>query len=115
MLLTYEDYKELGGSLERVAFDRFSFRAEQVIKQYAQKTEYNEIFNRCMFELIYYLSNSSVDGAIKDISSVSNDGYSVSYTTDTGSSDGNKTLRDIVYAYLLENDYLYRGTGYENN
>lgn len=113
MLLTFEDYKLLGGQLDRIAFNRYSLRAEQIIRGVATTVEENDTFKHCMFDLIDYLSASSVNGEVKDVTHVSNDGYSVTYSDN--SKEKKSAILQIIYDYLLDGDYLYKGVNDDDN
>lgn len=113
MLLTFEEYKLLGGQLDRIAFSRYSLRAEQIIRAVATTVEKNDIFKQCMFELIEYLSASTVNGEVKDVSHVSNDGYSVTYSDKSNTSKS--AIMQIIYDYLAAGDYLYKGVNDDDN
>lgn len=95
MYLTYEEYQNMGGTLETTAFNEYEFEAESIINWYTfnrlkKSTTYPEELSRCMYSLIKLcaekaglLSNgasgdeSGTGGSV--IASQSNDGVSVSY------------------------------------
>ncbi len=113
MYLNYSDYKKYGGKLEQNAFDRFEFQAEKLIDIHTQSrllgtpsTSVPNEVKRCMMELIDYVANNSVNGALKSIQSESNDGYTVSYSSNKNAS---VEIYDIIYTYLSETDLMYMG------
>ena len=111
--LTFQEYNSFGGKLDSQKFDRFCFRAECEIK----RSTFGRIktlelvpdeVKRCEFELVEFLSKVASDGAVSDISSFSNDGYSVTYS-DKKSVEAQ--IYDIIYTYLADTDLLYCGVG----
>ena len=103
MFLTYDEYKEFGGTLNEAEFSRFCFRAEATLRTetFGRIKVADEKVKRCIFDLIDVESKTG-DG----ITSVSNDGYSISYF-----SQGEATQResDIIYNYFVDDDILYPG------
>ena len=105
MYLSYEDYVNMGGTLDETTFNDFEFEAECVIDWYTfnrlhDETEYPERVSRCMYTLIklaklkadaMMLGSQTVttsDGehtttvtTSASIASQSNDGVSTSYNT----------------------------------
>lgn len=102
MYLTYEKYKEFGGTLDETAFNEYAFEACLLIDWYTfnrlkNEESYPEAIQRCVYRLIkiaqlkaeaYQLGQSSnsseesgqssvISGAA--IQSQSNDGVSISY------------------------------------
>lgn len=93
MYLTYEEYQNMGGTLDVTAFDDLEFEAEALINWYT----FNRLKNDSTFpvelkRLMKYLINlaysknelidasgSGSDTAGKTVASQSNDGVSVSY------------------------------------
>lgn len=113
MYLSYSDYVGYGGKLEQNAFNRFEFRAGRMIDMYTQSrlkgipsTSVPNEVKRCMFELVDYISSNLSNGTVKSVQSESNDGYSVSYSSDKSCSD---EIYDIIYTYLSETDLMYMG------
>lgn len=113
--LCYQEYLQLGGTLEESIFDRIEYRAEKIIKARINSTiAIDEDLKRCVFELIDFLNSMSVNGVISDVKSVSNDGYSVSI----GGSTSNKSNYYDVYGVTgIINTYLSKylkpkGVGY---
>lgn len=105
MYLTYEDYTNMGGTLDDTTFSEYEFDAECIVNWYTfdrlkNETEYPEQLTRCMYALIKLVklradalslgaqTTTVSDGTTKTtvvtgstIASQSNDGVSVSYNT----------------------------------
>lgn len=99
MYLTHDEYKSKGGTLTETAFNRFEFKAEKKIDYFTQGRvkEADISVKWCVFELIKLFSSQSDSGA--DVSSASNDGYSVSYAV-SSDTEGDKAVKDIIDAYI---------------
>lgn len=109
MYLTYEQYEEMGGTLDDTIFNSFEYEAESIVNWYTfnrlkGEETYPEELPKCMYRLIELLklqadalilgkqvdgSNSS--GSNAPIKSQSNDGVSISYNS-IDASDLFKTL-----------------------
>lgn len=128
MYLSYDEYKEYGGTLEETAFNDLEFDAESVVNWYTfnrlKRPEWKDVLSseelkRCMYQLIRIkqleneLLASSVGGIgfgvgwTKEagITQESNDGVSVSYNTMSSGElmeyfNGTKTKDDIIQKYL---------------
>lgn len=128
MYLSYDEYKEYGGTLDEAAFNDLEFDAESTINWYT----FNRLFRpewksalsseglkRCMYQLIRLkqmeneLLTSSTGGVgagigwTKEagITQESNDGVSVSYNTMSSGElmayfNGSKTKDDLIKQYL---------------
>ncbi len=112
MYLTYEEYTAYGGKLGNTDFDRFSYRAESELNsttfdRIKSLLPIPECVKRCEFELILYLSQNAKGGDAASISSVSNDGYSISYGN---SKSAEQVIYDIIYTYLGNTGLMYCGT-----
>lgn len=112
MYLGYDDYTAMGGNLPESTFNRFGYRAEKLIDTFTQSrlkdiayADIIEEVKRCMVELIDYLSENSVSGAVSGKQAESNDGYSVTYE----SKSAEQAIRDIIYTYLSDTGLMYRG------
>lgn len=111
MYLSYDEYTTYGGILPEVDFDRFRFRAEQLINNETQEkvkslTAVPEEVKRCMFELITYLSNYGKNGDVSAVSGFGNDGYSVTYAEVKSSAN---QIYAIIYGYLANTGLMYCG------
>ena len=111
MYLDYEKYKSYGGNLSNTEFDRFRFMAEREIDSATQKRcekleKIPEEVERCVYELIIYLSNCAKNGSISAVSSFSNDGYSVSFVD---KKNATQQIHDIIYRYLSDTGLMYCG------
>lgn len=103
MLLTFEEYKTMGGTLAETDFNRLSYRAEQTLNSYTFgriKVPDNRV-RWCMFDLISCGSSQSAG-----VKSVSNDGYSVTYQS---AKEATEAEYDIIYRYFASTDILYQG------
>lgn len=80
MYLNYEEYVDMGGTLNETAFSRLEFKAHKLIDQHTfgrlkELAEQSETVKKLVFELIA-LDQKEQNGVIQ---SVSNDGYSETY------------------------------------
>ena len=128
MYLTYQEYQNMGGTLDETAFNDLEFDAESTINWYTfnrlQRPEWSSALNtdglkRCVYQLIKLkqmedalLASSSggfgaSGGWTKEagITQESNDGVSVSYNTLSsgelmGFVNGGKTKEGLVNQYL---------------
>lgn len=108
MYLSYEDYQEMGGTLDETTFNSFEYEAETVVNWYTfnrlkGEETYPEELARCMYRLIELAkleadammlgkqAGASSDGGSQYIESQSNDGVSISYNN-ISASDLFKTL-----------------------
>ena len=121
--LTYEEYTELGGSLDETPFNVLELEAQQLINKYTfgrlidlqqQRTE----VKICCFKLVNMLNTyNSYDNQNKSISSENTDGYSISYNqaTENVSKAKISDIRYIIQTQLAEcsledgTPYLYCG------
>lgn len=108
--LTYDEYKELGGSLDQTPFNLLEFEARKIIdNRTLQRLKGIEKIPQevkiCMFSLINTINSyTSQSQTSKNISSESVGSYSVSYTTGNQIQETinskNAELTDIVLNYL---------------
>lgn len=133
MYLTYEEYKNMGGTLDNTTFSDFAFEAESTINWYTfnrltKETSVSDNVKRLMYRLIglIHLSqkaqslgqDTKTGEATGAIASQSNDGFSTSYNVLTASEavkiSGSEVKR-LVHQYLgaevnsLGHKLLYRG------
>ena len=112
MYLNYEEYVDMGGTLNETAFSRFEFRARKLIDQHTfgrlmGLTEQGEVVKKLMFELVS-LEEKTQNGVVQ---SVSNDGYSETYAI----ADSEQKTVSLIAAYLSTEKaedgtpLLYRG------
>lgn len=120
--LTYQEYKALGGTLDKMPFNLLEFNARMKINERTfgrlinKGQEYKEV-KLCIYNMITTLNSySSYDTQNKAISSESTDGYSISYGTPQKSTTEakNSELEDVIDTYLsnlIVDDVpvLYRG------
>lgn len=121
--LKYQEYKQLGGTLDLMPFKILEFEARQYIDKYtlgrlkSLATQVDEV-KMCDYKLIGCLNSyKSLEEQSRALASESIDGYSYSYGTisaDTTSAKNN-LIKDIVRTYLIDcklddgTPYLYRG------
>lgn len=121
--LTYDEYMELGGTLDETPFTILELEARQNINKYTfgrlkgLETQANEV-KVCEFKLINLLETySSYESQNKSIASENTDGYSITYnaTTEDVSKAKTNEIKSIVETYLAEckledgTPYLYKG------
>ena len=98
MVLSYEEYKKLGGELSNTAFSVFGFEAETKIKAetHGRITD-SEAVKRCIVRLAGILEKADVS---KDkVKSWSNDGVSET-VADVSLADYESQVRKIIHEYL---------------
>ena len=88
MYLTFDQYINLGGNLMETAFNRFEFKARQLINNatFSRLVNYDlsedkktrEVVERCMYELIDFISKYDIT-QVTPVQSVSNDGVSKTF------------------------------------
>lgn len=112
MHLTFDEYREMGGSLDETAFSRLEFRARKIIDQHTfgrlmGLTAQSDAVKRLMFELMT-VEQKEENGILQ---SVSNDGYSETYAV----VDNEQKSVCLIAAYLAQEKtadgtpLLYRG------
>lgn len=120
--LTYNEYKELGGTLEEMPFNLLEFNARKQIDKetFGRLTgigqNYQEV-KLCIYNLISTLkSYNEYETQNKSISSESTDGYSVSYgtpqktITEAKESELNSNIESYLSNLEINNiPVLYRG------
>lgn len=133
MYLTYDEYKDMGGTLDETAFIDFAFEAESTINWYTfnrltKEASISDNVKRLMFRLIglTHLSqkaqslgqDTKTGEATGAIASQSNDGFSTSYNVLTASDAvklSESEVERLVHKYLwaevnsLGHRLLYRG------
>lgn len=112
--LTYQEYKELGGSLAEMPFNILEFKARKIIdtntlgRLVEFQTQVQEV-KMCMYELINAVeANEKLSAQGKSSESI--DGYSVTYENNT-TKEYIKQYHDIIWNYLI-NCRLADGTSY---
>lgn len=126
MYLTYDDFIRMGGDMEDALFPRFEMKARKRIDamtfgRLQGESEVRECVKHCMFELVQAMheDETNVGFSGREISSMSNDGVSVTYVTgnaQTGAQNGSGArYAGIVRAWLTGetdacgNNILYAG------
>ena len=109
--LTYEQYKALGGTLDRMPFELLEYEVRRRIDERTQnrlkgiETIPQEI-KLCEFKLMNVMSSydEGLDSVSRNIASENTDGYSVSYVTGSQIQEVLKTkaneIDDIIMTYL---------------
>ena len=117
--LTYEEYQELGGTLNETPFNILELEAQKSIDKYTSgrlKDLDEQIMEVkiCILKLVELLNTyNAYNNQDKSISSENTDGYSITYKD----ADGNvlkskeQDTRSIIKTYLSE-CYLANGTPY---
>lgn len=134
MYLTYEEYTNMGGTLDETAFEQFEWEARTKVDWYTfnrlqNEETYPEAVKRCVFKLISLLQaqdsamgtsavNAEDASVTSQIASYSNDGVSVSYNTLSAKETleaADNAVKRCVNEYLqgvvnsLGQKVLYRG------
>ena len=132
MYLTYEEYLNMGGTLDEAAFDNYLIDSEMLIDWYTfnrlhGETEIPERVKQCVFKLISLADMKSkslvlgreVDGTGNaSVSAQSNDGVSISYNTLSASqafdlikSESNQIVKQYLNGVVnsIGRKLLYRG------
>ena len=121
--LTYDEYVELGGTLDETPFNILELEAQKNIDKYTlgKLQNLDEQINEvkiCEFKLVGLLNTyNSYESRDKSISSENIDGYSISYSQGTESVSKAKVneIKAIVKEFLAEcrledgTPYLYVG------
>lgn len=103
MYLSYVEYVAMGGTLTEAEFNRLNIeaQAELDLLTFNRITSADNKVKQCIFALI------SADETDTNVSSVSNDGYSISYKS---GDEIAQTKMNIVYKFFANTDLMYRGT-----
>lgn len=120
--LTYEEYLNMGGTLDKTAFERFSYRAKGIIDNATHNRitgEIKEEIKNCFIAVVDYLSTNERRGAevTSRSQSAGNVSESESYSVLT-LDDKKAELEQIILDYLgsVEDEHgrpiLYRGAQY---
>lgn len=121
--LSYEEYIELGGTLDEAPFNILELEAQKNIDKYTQgrlqnlEQQINEV-KVCVYKLIVMLDTYSIyEKQNKSVLSENIDGYSIRYSDATESISKAKIneIKGIIRTYLAEcsledgTPYLYMG------
>lgn len=134
MYLTYQEYKNMGGTLDEPSFETYEFQARAKIDWYTfnrlqKESEFPEAVKRCMYIIISYLLQSDMVSGVSasqeteatytsNIASQSNDGVSISYNILAAKdviSNADSQIESAIEQYLqgvtnsLGQKLLYRG------
>lgn len=121
--LTYGEYKELGGTLDKMPFIILEFEARKEINKNTfgrikELKEQSQEVKMCVFELVKILNSYTVkENENKNVSSESIDGYSINYSSQPEVNLKAKKIEvnEMIETYLSEcklddgTPYLYRG------
>jgi hypothetical protein len=138
MYLTYDEYLDMGGTIDDATFYDFEFEARSIIDWYTfnrlkKQQEYPEEVKRCVYKLISMiqqkqsaqtmgLGDASNEGSTVAVASQSNDGVSVSYNILSASeivANSKSEMENVVRTYLngvvnsLGRLLLYRGVYFD--
>lgn len=125
MYLSYDDYQNMGGTLDETTFDSYEYEAETIVNWYTfnrlkDEETYPEELARCMYRLIELVkleadslmlgkesgANANGNGS-QYIQSQSNDGVSVSYNTISASDLFNKLSANGADSPLAKTVFRY--------
>ena len=136
MYITYEEYKDFGGTLSKPAFDSVNYEATVKVDYYTNKrltndSEFTDNVKRCIFKLIGLMDTfNSYQKIVTDtdnpvITSQSNDGVSTTFGGYLGATSPqdlaniqkqlDKDIKDVIRTYLYKEvnqngeNLLYRG------
>lgn len=116
--LTFEEYRELGGTLEQMPFSILEFKAQKEIDKYTfnrllDLEEYSNEVKVCIFDLMNIVSSYTKIINNTGISSESTDGYSISYgnVSKDNIKSYNADVKTCIERYLV-NCKLEDGTPY---
>ena len=114
MLISYDEYKENGGTLDETAFNRYGYEAERrlISETHGRINKVTEPIAKCLVRLTEIFAQSDV--ADKKVTSWSNDGISQSVkevSTEEYASKANTIIRDYLSEEVDENGtpLLYLG------
>lgn len=111
MYLTYEEYQNMGGTVEQSTFIDLEFQARKKIDWYTfnrlkNDTDFSESVKMCtkhIIDEIVEIQNNSNTGENTPIASQSNDGVSISYNTLSASDAielAEKSISNTINQYL---------------
>lgn len=110
MYLTYGEFCDMGGTMEKAAFDRLERRAEYLINSRAngrtgerinELTQFPRAIKDCTFELVMHMSNNNFDGSGVQSESQSLGGQSESVTySRLTKEESEKEINSIIYDFL---------------
>ena len=126
MYLTYDEYEDMGGGMDAALFPRFEAKARKRIDamtfgRLQGENDVRECVKHCVFELVQAMheDEANVGFSGREISSMSNDGVSVTYVSgnsQTGMQNGSGArYASIVRTWLTGetdahgNNILYAG------
>ena len=109
MYLTYTEYMDHGGSMERIRFERLEYKAERKLRNLTfaridRMEQIPEAVKKLVFELVEITANADAvqTGADGAVTSFSNDGYSESYGRAKDGAYYDALFEDACRDFLLE-------------
>ena len=108
MYLTYEEYKDMGGSLDESQFNRYAVEASYKIREatFGRIKKPSDAVKDCMMRLVDLCKES--DPSTERVSSFSHDGLNQTFQRSTQDEVKRKT-REIIRSYLI-NEVAEDGT-----
>lgn len=116
--LKYDEFEDMGGTISEEAFPRFELRARRLIDRMthyriAGESKTRECVKNCMYELVSAMAadETAAGAAGKTISSMSNDGVSVTFSAEHASTQYACIVRDWLTGERAESgvQLLYAG------
>lgn len=100
MYLTYEEYKDMGGSLDESRFNRYAVEASYKIREatFGRIKKPSDAVKDCMMRLIDLCMES--DPSVERVSSFSHDGLNQTFHRST-QDDFKRKAREIIRSYLI--------------
>ena len=108
MYLTFDEYTSYGGTVDELTFDRINFRVEKLIdnltfRRVKDESPVRECVKRLAFELFDLEQLRTASNVSPAVSSMSNDGVSVSYADgETASGTFNAHAKALAVTYLAD-------------
>jgi hypothetical protein len=103
MYLTFEEYEDMGGTLDEATFGIYIIEAAATVDNYTygrlkKDTAFSDSVKRCIFKIISLIDKreQAIDG--KTVSSQSNDGVSISYNVVNAAQMIDNTKQEILDA-----------------
>lgn len=105
-ILDWEYYNSHFPKYEENLFNQYSYKAESTVMKYVDKERLNEGNANTLKDCICDVLNTMILQESSDgVSSISNGGYSKSYTTETHT-DKRSKLEDIITFWLSDTELL---------
>lgn len=100
MYITYDEYKDKGGTLNETAFNMYAYEATQKIREktFDRITTPSEAVKMCMVRLIDVLYKA--DPAVEKVASFNHDGLSQNMQI-ASADELNKKAHQLIRSYLI--------------